>query len=373
MTDSQEKTAIGIDASPVCNATPTGIARYTKNLIDSLLARPEMGTQFEIDLLYRLSRFKKRDLRYLPDNSNVHWFLGNSLFRNRKYEIVHSTDTTVVDWKRTIKMATVYDLTIFIKENKKHIRTSKSFYDIKWEKMKNCAKRADAIIVISQSTKSDFLKFFNFHENNIFTVYPGIEPIYFDNNKPLLDRDELKTLFKIKREYLLFVGVISYRKNCLGLIQAYYQSGTYKDYDLVLAGGTGPGMDNIIGLIDKLGLKEHVILTGYVPDSVLPSLYNMAKAFVFPTFYEGFGIPIIEAMLCRTPVMIGNKGSAPEISDGLAVQVNPCDTDSIAEGIKRVLQVDNEQIEKAYHHARQFTWESSAGQILNIYRTLGDV
>jgi glycosyltransferase involved in cell wall biosynthesis len=158
------------------------------------------------------------------------------------------------------------------------------------------------------------------------------------------------------------------------LIKAFQQSRCYQDCDLVLAGPSAHGYAEIKRAIEDTGMVKYIIETGYIDDDrLLPPLYANAAAFLFPTYYEGFGIPILEAMACRTPVLIGDKGAAPEIAAGKAVRCDPFDIDSISEGIRKVLTDDTVDTEAAYRHARTFTWKKCAAEVTEIYlRILSD-
>jgi glycosyltransferase involved in cell wall biosynthesis len=140
------------------------------------------------------------------------------------------------------------------------------------------------------------------------------------------------------------------------------------DINLVLAGNLSLGASEILRTIKDLNLEKKVNLIGYVPMNDLPCLYSEARGFLFPTFYEGFGIPILEAMLCRIPVLIGNRGAAPEIAGDYAVVVDPFDIESIAEGIKQVLEVDESSLAAAAEHAGKFTWAGCAEQTIEVYK-----
>jgi len=133
----------------------------------------------------------------------------------------------------------------------------------------------------------------------------------------------MRNKYGLNKEYLLFIGMISGRKNTHRLIHAYAKSKSIKNVDLVLIGGLGYQHEKTISAIEKHRLHDKVKLLGYVPDKDIPLLYSGALGFVFPTIYEGFGLPILEAMACGTPVLAGCLGSAPEISGGYAVHVDP--------------------------------------------------
>src|SRR5262249_50257589 len=152
----------------------------------------------------------------------------------------------------------------------------------------------------------------------------------------------------------LFVGAISGRKNTVRLVQAYAQSRASKEYPLVLVGAMSYRGEDTLEAIQQCRLGERVRLLGYVPDKDLPALYAGAACFVFPTLYEGFGMPILEATASGTPVLTSTTGAAPEVSGGLAVSVDPYDVEAIADGIDRALETPAPAIAQAREHARAF-------------------
>ena len=170
-----------------------------------------------------------------------------------------------------------------------------------------------------------------------------------------------------KNAYFLFVGQISIRKNIINLLKAFLLSGLHSDFKLVLAGMEGRGIEIIKEAILELGLNERVELLNYIPDESLSSLYENAVGFVFPTFYEGFGIPILEAMMNRTPVLSGNIGASPETAGGFAVEVSPFSVDEISEGLKNLLAIPKDKIENAFNYANNFNWQNNAIETHKFY------
>jgi glycosyltransferase involved in cell wall biosynthesis len=164
------------------------------------------------------------------------------------------------------------------------------------------------------------------------------------------------------------VGSIDVRKNVLNLLRAYAQSGARSDFALVIVGAPGHGGEKILEQVGHLGIEDRLHCLGYLPNTDLPGLYAGASAFLFPTHYEGFGLPILEAMACGTPVLTGTKGAAPEIAGGHAVLVEPEDPAGIAHGIDKVLTTTEEACHQARAYAAKFTWESCALSVLEVYK-----
>ncbi len=361
---------IGLECSSFCNDRPTGIARYTTNLIKALLDNEEFQNDFYLQLLYKLSRFKNRNLRFLPSGITAKWHLGNILPFKKDYNIVHCTGSNMISWDKVKKIATIYDLAIFKEQFQYEAFSPKTFRDKKWNDYKIVARKADAILTISQSTKNDIVELLNYPEENIYVAYPGVDKMFFRKEIDKEQDNKILESLKISGDYLLFIGAVSVRKNLINIIKAYSISGLTEQYKLILAGGLSHGKEEILSTIKELKLENRIQLPGHLPDSALPVLYSNASAFLFPTFYEGFGLPILEAMSCRAPVVIGNIGAAPEIAQGYAIEVDPFDVDSIAEGIKRSLKVESSTLDEAERLARTFRWSRCAKETIKLYKQL---
>ena len=357
---------LGLEATSLCTPNRSGIANYTYNLVDSLLNEPNFRNEFDLKLLYKLSRYKKRNFRYIPFENSTQWHYKNILPFNKGFDIIHAADNILIDWKKPKQIVTIYDLAIFQKENNIEGYTTSEFKEKSFKYLSNVAKQADAIISISESTKKNFLELFEYKPENIFVTHLGLRL----NNKAVKSENVLMKLNIQTRKYFLFTGMISIRKNIINLIKAYKESGLTGEYKLILAGEMSMGHDKIVSEIEKNNLQQNVILSGFVSDAELAELYKNSKAFLFPTFYEGFGFPIIEAMSYGIPVVIGDRGAAPEVAGNHAIQVSPFDVDSISEGIKKVITVSETQITAAKKHSEQFTWSRCAQQTIDVYNSV---
>ncbi|MBI4141752.1 glycosyltransferase family 4 protein, partial [Candidatus Woesearchaeota archaeon] len=182
----------------------------------------------------------------------------------------------------------------------------------------------------------------------------------------------LRTKYKIKHQFILFVGTIEPRKNLTRLVEAFLHV-KKKGLKLVIVGEKGWKNEDFYKMIEELDLKENVLFTGYVPDKDLVQFYRAAEMFVYPSIYEGFGIPVIEAMACGCPVITSNISSLKEIANGAAVLVNPSHTKEIAKAIETVLK--NKALQAHLAHigqlrAQKFTWEKTAKKTLDVYRSV---
>lgn len=354
---------LGIEATCLCTPNKSGIAQYASSLLDAMQQQADFNQKFEVDLLYKLSRIKKRKFCYKTAVYPPKWHYNGLLPLNKNYGIVHSLDNIFLDFKKAKKVVSVYDLAIFKEENNFEGYTDEAFKAKTFDFLKRVTTKADAIITISESTKKDLLHFFNYPEEKVFVTHLGVRlPKVFENNSGILQKHNLQT-----KKYFLFAGMVSIRKNLINLIKAYKQSGTCNDYKLVFSGGASMGYDKILEEVKKTGLEKEVIFPGFVSDNELSDLFIHAKAFLFPTFYEGFGMPIIEAMHYKVPVLIGDRGAAPEVAQQHAIHSNPFNVDSIAEGIKKVIEVNDLKIMEAANHAATFTWEKCAKETIAVY------
>lgn len=184
----------------------------------------------------------------------------------------------------------------------------------------------------------------------------------------------LRSKYQLPEHFILFVGNFNPRKNITRLISAFDQvkQKNCLPYDLVIAGSQGWKFEKTEAL-SNIANKESIHFIGYVPDEDMPALYSAAEVFAFPTLYEGFGIPVIEAQICGTPVLTSNTSSLPEIAGDTAVYVDPYSEVSIADGLLRLLtdnQLRNNLIEKGYRNANRFSWEASVQKLEQVLTTI---
>lgn len=241
--------------------------------------------------------------------------------------------------------------------------------------LKSSMKRADLIVTDSEFSKAEILKYFPQHENKLRVVPCGVDLERFRPCEKPERIPEVKKSLGIEGDYFLYVGTIEPRKNLERLIAAYYIfTQRVKDAPkLVLAGGKGWLYDNIFAKVTELGLSEKVIFTQYVPSEDMNPLMCGAIAFVFPSVYEGFGMPPLEAMACGVPVISSGEASLPEVTGDCAVICDAYSPESIAEGLFRLYSDENLRKElgrRGYERAQSFTWENSAEILYKVYEEL---
>lgn len=241
--------------------------------------------------------------------------------------------------------------------------------------LKQSMKRADIIVTDSEFSKSEIIKYFPQHESKIRVVPCGVDLQKF---RPCEDSERIQQVKKslgINGEYFLYLGTIEPRKNLERLINAYYVLArkVKNPPKLVLAGGKGWLYDSIFRRVKDLKLSKKVIFTKYVPSEDMNPLMCGALAFVFPSIYEGFGMPPLEAMACGVPVLCSDCASLPEVTGDCAVICDAYSVRSIAKGLYKLYSDEKLRKDlsmKGLQRARQFSWEKSAQKLYDIYKEL---
>jgi len=355
---------IAIEASNIVDCHLTGVPKYSMNLISHISANSEFAGQHKLYILLSASRWKKRDQVPLPGMTK-NFYLKNILL-NPSYDLIHYTGVFHNHSKRVPKIVTVHDIAVLKKENNIPNFTTQETIAHTKANMESIARHADVLIFASESTRQDFFNMFSFPPDKTHVVYEGTMPDTIIN--PDFVPDISGKYGVTHKQYFLFVGTLSIRKNVLNIVKAFNQANT--DIDLVLVGNAGLGKEEIIREIQNGPKQKRIKWLGFVTDEDLKELYRHAAAFVFPTYYEGFGVPLIDAMFFEIPVLAGNKGAAPEITNGHATLVDPFSIDSISEGLINVLKTDRQQLVNARKHASTFTWKKCAEETIAIYKTV---
>jgi len=224
---------------------------------------------------------------------------------------------------------------------------------------KNAVKRSDVIYTVSKFSKSEILKFFKVSPEKIKVVYCGIQ----DNFESNINN---KTI-PLPVDYILFVGNVKPHKNLITLLKAYYQldKTTTKKYKLVILGrkeGFVTEDSEVFTYVEDNNLYENVHFTGHVPDNVLSNVYRNATLFVFPSLYEGFGLPVLEAMSCGVAVLCSDRASIPEIAGNASIYFNPENIEELTDKIMRLLEDKDlraEYVKKGLEQHKKFTWKNS--------------
>jgi glycosyltransferase involved in cell wall biosynthesis len=229
-------------------------------------------------------------------------------------------------------------------------------------------RKAARIISVSHDATRIAVERLNLPPSQVATVYHGFRTDFRRVADPER-RARARERYKLPEQFILYVGRIYPMKNVRGLVEAFAKLRDRVPHSLVICGIKHYKTEPDFAAIDKYSLHDRVIPTGFVEEEDLPVLYSMADAFVLPSLYEGFGIPLLEAMACGCPIVTSTQGSCPEVVDGAAVLVNPYDTADIAEGIYAVLSNSGlaaELVHKGYQRVAQFSWEKCARETLDV-------
>ena len=342
--------SISIESSCLLSRFPTGISRYGTNLIHNL-----NELQLFPDPVIPISRFLKKRLAGVSGA-----YYGAQLPLNRS-NLVHGLDIVLPRWQRAKKVLTIHDIYLFL--DPRDEISPKEYREKKRKQLEESIRLADRFISVSQITKNDFCEFFNVSEERVDVVHLAANDIL---DKPKDD----SILEKFPEKFIFFIGNLSERKNCLRILEAYARSSARDEYHFVMVGSTAPNYP-ILEKIKELGIEDKVILPGFLSDPEIKSLYENARALIFPTLYEGFGIPILESMLMGTPVLTSNIGSAPEVGGEHALYVNPLSVDEIKQGIEEIVSLKNETFSgKLKEYALNFSWKKTAEETLSVYQKL---
>ncbi len=380
---------IGIDINPLLSAERTGVGEYTFELLNAL---------FEIDKknhYFLFSNAWDKEDHVFWEQKNVHcvpthypnkfFHLALCLFR-RPF-----LDTFVVkNYEKKQKM-NIGHLNIFFSPNLGFTSISKSckhiqvVHDLSFEifpqffsfkrrwwhtilRPRSLCHNAAVVITPSLSSKRDVSDIYDIIPEKIHVISPGVSSVFL--TPPLSSEDHVRLIkekYHLPEKYIFFLGTLEPRKNIGEVIEAYKQSSLLsKGYHLVIAGSKGWDYKSIVKKIEETAGVTYI---GYVHAEDKPLLYSFASLFVYPSYYEGFGIPVAEAMSCGVPVLTSNRSSLPEITQGAAYLVDPHNVEEIKVGMERILSSESLQKslkEKGKQEAERFQWKKSAEDFLNL-------
>lgn len=245
---------------------------------------------------------------------------------------------------------------------------------LKHNLVKSC-ERADHIITISEFSKMEIIKYMNISEKKISIMPCGVDLTKYHNKHSKERVLEVMKYYGITGEYILYLGTLEPRKNLIRLIEAYalLTLDMSNPPKLVIAGKKGWMYENIFEKVEEYSLSQNVIFTDYVDENNIPILIQGAVCFVFPSIYEGFGLPPLEAMACGTPVIVSNKASLPEVVGNAGYYVDPYSITEIKNAMEKLLcdvQLRDSLRKKGLDQAKKYTWKASVGKLIEIYKEL---
>lgn len=366
---------IGIDITPL-PPNPVGAGIYMIQLVRAISKLP-------VDHNYVIiAQPKGKDLIGEISNPNFSWTITPEhsparrllweqlelpgLARQQGLDLLHSLHYTSPRFLPCRSVVTFHDMTFFLFPEL-HTTAKRLFFP---RAIKMSANRADAIIAVSESTRRDAIRILKMQPQKIFGIPSGIGPEF----RPIADQKLLeacRSKYSLPFDFILYVGLIEPRKNLPILVRSYSQLlAAGLDQPLVIVGRQGWHFEQVHQLIKQLGIEKKVVFTGYIPDQDLPFIYNLARVFVYPSTYEGFGFPPLEAMACGTPVITTAVSAMLDtVADG-GVLVPPKDERALTDALILVLRdrsFRENLSSRGLQQASNFTWERTAKETVRIY------
>ena len=363
---------VGFDANPICGDR-RGVGWYAYYLLKALL---ELKEDVEFVGYVKPGSCRTGLLEEWETDSRLRWVeAGRLMMRWRgaldRLDLYHGTNFKMQTVGRHGGLVTIYDLWLdrHPEYSSKLFGQQASFY-----RTRRTSRRARKVITISESSARDIESLYGLPREHITVIPCGVS----DDFRPVLDTiamTQLRGRLGLPTtRYILFLGGADPRKNHQALLKAYARrSVLLRDYSLVLVGEPVHRFADMRQTARACGLEDRTVWAGRQSVADLRLLYSHADLFVFPSLYEGFGMPVLEAMACGAPVITSNVTSLPEVVGDAAVLVNPEDPEELAEAILRVLE--NQTLReglraKGFERVRQFTWERAARRTLALYREL---
>ena len=351
---------------------PAGIGRYIQGIFGAL---PEVESGLDLYALCHNSHapFPHPD-KYHPVDMSDHYFgkwsqtLWEFLSWNRaidrlKVDLFHSTAHLVPRRGKTPMVLTVHDLTNFLYPRWYRFTNQ---INRSWN-LKRGIKNARKIIAVSEATRRDLCKLFPKSEEKIEVIYEGVDPIF----KPYPENSRQELGLGFEEPFILWAGTTSPRKNLPVLLKAFEQlHQQIPDIHLVLLGQRGWKDQEIFDYIQEKRLRKVIHPMGYQPWEALPLFYSASSVFVFPSLYEGFGLPVVEAMACGTPVIASNTSSLPELLPDEQALFDPNNPEELVEKLRWIIgdaSVAEGMSEKGLVRAKEFDWRKAARQTLDVY------
>jgi len=369
---------IAIDSGPLESGHKVrGIGMYTKELVKALNEKTEKLKNLKIEAV----DFRKADLS--------------------KYDVVHYTHfnpyfLTLPRTKPAREVITIHDLIqlVYPKQYAAGLKGKFRYY-----LQKSLIKRVDAIIAVSETTKKDIIRLLGIRPKKITVIHEAPRKVFKKLSKDTTALRSAVVKYKLHNKFVLYVGDINYNKNILGLIKACRIAKIPlvicgkqaldietrgvdlpslrgpRDWVRFIFGKPHPELAHYKELIKEFKSNNNIYRLGFVPDSELVAIYNLATVYVQPSFYEGFGLPVLEAMACETPVVVARNNALVEVADKAALVADPKDSKEIAEKILEVFNNSSVKIKlvrEGIRRVKDFSWEKTAKETMEVYRKVAN-
>ncbi len=381
MSRNVDRKIIGFDASRAQFAERSGVENYTYNLLRELLRIDQrnfyhlyvrsQAPGFLSSLQPPVSNFELRPLNWprLWTQAGLAW----ECFFNPPDVLFVPAHTVPLIRRSGLKtVVTIHDVG-FQKFLEQYQRLWWRLYGGRISNF--AAREATHVIAVSEATKGDLIEKLGVSPDKITVIYEGVDHNKFKVQSSKFKIDETRRKYGIDGNYLLFVGTVQPRKNLVRLIKSFSMlRPRFPELDLVIAGKKGWLADEIYAAPKDFGVEKRVKFLGYVSTDEVVTLLNGAKALVFPSLYEGFGLPVLEAMACGCPVVTSNISSLPEVVGEAGILVDPHSVEDVARGINQALEFSEEArqtaIERGIRQAKKFNWQKAARETIEVFESL---
>ena len=372
---------ITIDYTPAVQQS-AGIGRLTREMTRALLALPAPHAYTLLCMGRSAPPPLPSGVRFVSTPLTDRW-LHRIWYRARlplpaellagRADLYHATDFLLPPMFARRTVLTVHDLT-FERDPGSAAPTLLRFLQ---RVVPASARRASHVVADSHATARDLTELYGVPSSRITVIHSGVDARfrpYADSAEAVDESAALRAKYGLgSAPFVLTVGTLQRRKNHLGLVRAFARLAARTDLDLVISGGKGWLYDEVLAEVRTLGLERRVRFTGFTAEQDLPALYRAARVFAFPSFYEGFGLPLLEAMASGVPVVSSDASSLPEVAGDVALLVNPRDDDAIAAALQRALDDGPWRaaaIVRGIARAKEFTWERAGRQLLAVYESV---
>lgn len=368
---------ISIDARGASWYAGTGIGTYTRQILKHILSIDNTnsyylfwsGREYEA-----LNKYKNAKISISSRKHHRFWeqYYIPDILKNKKIDMYHVPQNGIglPQTKNSLYIATIHDLIPYIMPE----TVGRGYLTKFISEMPRIIPAVDMIITVSEWSKKDIMRIFDVPEDKI-----AVTPLAADECFTPLDRGYASNFilekYGIDKNIILYIGGFSTRKNVKSILVAFSMiyKNLSKDYKIVIIGSARDDNQFLNKLAQSLGIGDRVCFTGYVPYDDLPCFYNASDLFVYPSLYEGFGLPILEAMCCGTPTITSNVSSIPEVAGDGAFLINPFDTEELSKAMSLVLEDNNikaDLISKGFERASNFSWKKTASETLKVYQDL---
>lgn len=356
----------------------TGVGYYTEHLLRHLVQQDErhevvVVSNRPIDLVAPLARPVRTAWgRQIPVRLLWMQLVAPRLLRALEPDVAHFTNSMVPLASDVPTVVTIHDMSLTLVPQFHPVRRlllNRPLASL-------AARRVDAVITVSHSARRDILRLYNLPAERVRVVYEAAAPAF----RPIRDParlDEVRRRYALPEQFLLYVGTIEPRKNLARLIEAFAARFCARDVrmPLVCVGRYGWKARDVGARVERLGLRDAVRFLGYVPFTDLPAIYSLCTAFVFPSLHEGFGLPVVEAMACGAPAIVGANSSLLEIADDAALAVDARDTIAIGDALARLVadaDLRRDLSRRGRARAAFFSWQRAARETLDVYRWVAE-